>query len=117
MDPDVNYFRENFDISSGTNATNVFSLSEYNEMGKNNSHCLSIFSRNIRSFSKNIDHLLCSFESKFNLPDILVLQETWFSQSSIQILEGYNSYNTLRQTGRYGGVSVFVKETLISCNC
>lgn len=46
------------------------------------------------------------------LPDIIVLTETWFNEGNIShnFLEEWESFHTMRQNGRGGGVSVFVRE-------
>ena len=48
------------------------------------------------------------------MPQIIILTETWFSNENAWNLEGYASYNTIRPIRRSGGVSVFVKNNLVS---
>ena len=49
-----------------------------------------------------------------SLPEIIILTETWFKIETIQNIDGYTSYHTVRDLGRSGGVSIFVKNSIES---
>ena len=108
LDPDFNYSN-----SQNLNSTsNYFSIEDYNShISKVNS--FSIVNHNIRSFSANSDAFLCSFE-KDSLPDAFVFSETWVNNFNNPQIPEYNSYHTHRDSGRSGGVSVFVKKQISS---
>lgn len=50
-------------------------------------------------------------DSLSKMPDIIILSETWLTNSSVCLcrIEGYIGFHTIRQLGRSGGVSVFVR--------
>ena len=48
------------------------------------------------------------------LPDIIILTETWLDNDSPLTVPGFVIYNTVR-SGRSGGVSILVKNSLNSC--
>lgn len=77
-----------------------------------NSKDLFIVNFNIRSFNANIDELIGYLNSLGRVPDIIILTETWFSPTFTDDLDGFNSYHSYRQTGRGGGVSVYINSTL-----
>ena len=124
LDPDLNYFEELFRDLNLTNTSSYFSVTEYNDnYSKNFSNYLTILSYNIRSFNSNYDYFSCHFDQN-NFPEILVLSETWFKNSNISEITNFNSYHTVRESHRSGGVSVYVKnsfksekiESLCKCN-
>ena len=69
-------------------------------------------SYNIRSFNANSDTFFSMFNSVKNFPIVLNLVETWFYESSTEEIPGYNSFHTVRQDGRSGGSSIYVKNNL-----
>ena len=124
LDPDYNYFEELFSDISQANSSGYFSVGEYNDhFSCNNSNFLTILSYNIRSYNSNYDQFSCHFEPN-NFPEILVLSETWFKSYNLTGIANYESYHTVRESHRSGGVSVFVKnlfrseklENLCKCN-
>ena len=53
--------------------------------------------------------------SRFDGPiDVIVLSETWFSESSCCSIEGYIAYHVYRENRVGGGVSIYVRKGLIS---
>ena len=114
MDPDNNYFNSDLNFSYSSNQSNLISVSEYNDLCTENPSHFNIFSQNIRSFGSNSDSLLCLFENVTSFPDVLILTETWFKEYNTQDIPNYTSYHTLRHSGRSGGVSTFVKNSIFS---
>ena len=116
IDPDANYFNSNY----GNDNSKYFSIDDFNEFLKENSSKISFFHHNIRSFHANSDLTLSIFSSAQYYPDVLVFSETWFTQFYQGSIEGYESFHTIRNYGRSGGVSVYTKENFTSkiiANC
>ena len=112
FDPDLNYH----DIISANHTFSSYDgidtfLSE-NPISFNDESFISIICQNIRSMDCNLDKLLCTFD-EFNMPNVLILTETWYDRFSPIIIPGYVGYHSV-QTGRSGGVSIFVKHQLSS---
>ena len=68
---------------------------------------------NIRSFSANSDTFFNIFGDN-NLPQIFVLSETWFNVNNTQELPGYKSHHVFRSDCRSGGISIYVRDDIIS---
>ena len=75
-----------------------------------------VFHQNIRSFNKNYDELSVFLDSLNPDIDVLVLTETWFGECSVTDIEGYNAFHSFRSTGRGGGVSIYVRNSIPSTN-
>ena len=106
FDPDVNYF------DAHENNSDTLTIDQYEKLCKENPGNFNICCQNIRSFSKNSNDFISSFNSNF--PDLMVLTETWFNNSNTQNIQNYIAYHTLRTTNRSGGVSIYVKNSFIS---
>ena len=106
------YDHLNYDkISNYVDITGYNSSTLHND--KNN---LSIIHVNIRCLPTNLHHLEVLLASFTNLPDIIVLTETWMTpnnKDSIN-LPGYNQYSVVRDQRARGGVSVFTKQCIES---
>ena len=87
------------------------SIYDYNKLTENSNY-LTFMSYNIRSFNANSDTFFSMFNSVKNFPIVLNLVETWFYESSTEEIPGYNSFHTVRQDGRLGGSSIYVKNNL-----
>ena len=72
-------------------------------------------SYNIRSFNANSEIFLSMFQNYNCFPDILCLTETWFNEFSSEEIPGFTSYHTIRENGRSGGVSIYIKDSFNSC--
>jgi len=73
-------------------------------------HNLSIFHVNIRSFHSNGDELVLLIDQLATRPDVLVLTETWFTDSYLGEIYGYEARHVYRRDRRGGGVSIFIKK-------
>ena len=62
----------------------------------NLSNNLSFLTYNIRSFCRNINSLKAMLNTYTSSPDILAITETWFSDSKMEELSGYLSFNQYR---------------------
>ena len=115
-DPDSNYFDEIFQHISGCQETNYVTVDEFND--RMNELCednhFSVFSYNIRSFNSNSDIFFSIFLNLKSYPKVIHLSETWFTNESTVNIHGYNGFHTIRQTGRSGGSSIYVKKNILS---
>ena len=107
LDPESNYFNP---ISS----SEYISIEEYNNSCSRENNGIGIISYNIRSFNANSDSLFTMFHNIQSHPSILVLSETWFDNNSTQEISGYTGYHVTRMQGRSGGVSLYVRQTIVS---
>ena len=72
----------------------------------------NILNYNIRSFNKNANSFLPIIEKSD--PHIVILSETWFKDEFQSPITNFNDYHTVRSDRQSGGVSVYVKDTLLS---
>ena len=110
LDPDVNFFSEVIE------SIRLDQISQYLNIDQFNSMCMeekgfNILNMNIRSYFANE----CKFNSLMSTilqePEIIVLTETWLTEMNKDYcnLNGYVAFHTIREIGRSGGVSIFVK--------
>ena len=109
IDPDENIFNELYN----KNISNFCSISEFSNLCKDNPLNYTILNYNIRSFHANRDTFFSMFDDSC-LPEIIVLTETWFKPENSFDIPNFNSYHTYRNSGRSGGVSLYIKNNLIS---
>ena len=78
------------------------------------SNALSIIHFNIRSLPTNLHHLEVLLVSFTQLPDIIVLTETWLTKDKKDTinLNGYYSFNLVRDQKLHGGVSIYIKQNI-----
>ena len=114
FDPEENYYepilRENHTFATYSSIDNFL---DKNPVTSEDSNFVSIFCQNIRSLDRNLDSFLNLFPHD-NMPDILILSETWHNLNTPVNIPGYTGYHTVRD-GRAGGVSIFVKSQIPSC--
>ena len=74
---------------------------------------LKLYSMNIRSLPKHKGELI-AYLSNFNLFDIIVITEIGAKNIDLatNILENYTFYNVLPISNRYGGVGVYIRNTI-----
>ena len=112
FDPDSNYF----DVHLQNN--HVFSSYDTLEDFRNNNpvklddrNFISVISQNIRSFNANLDSFLLLFDENCR-PDSFIFSETWLGENEPVIIPDYTGFHTIRNHGRSGGVSIFVRNSL-----
>ena len=110
IDPDSNYFDSSEFIQP--NSSNYVTLNEYAQIPKD----FTILNYNIRSFRANFDSFSSIFETHSHFPEILVLTETWFTNSYTESIAGFDDYHVVRSSNRSGGVSVYIKSEIKSKN-
>lgn len=111
IDPDENMFGQfNQDEQS-----KYVTIDELNLMINNNPEMFTLLSFNIRSFNANISVFLSMLCSLSELPEVIVLTETWMTQNSLDScnIEGYLGHHTLRFGRRSGGVSIFCRSAFV----
>ena len=110
----INEMYDHLDIDK---MSNYYDFRGYNStLAQTDSKILSIFHFNIRSLSTNLHHLEVILVSLQRTPDILVFTETWLNpnnKDSINI-NGYYSYNIVRENRDRGGVSIYVRQNIDS---
>ena len=122
IDPDHNYFNYSEQNLDSQNQCKYFQVHEFRNLIQNSQSQLFIINFNIRSFYANSDAFFCLFEENM-FPDIIILTETWFKHDNAWDMNGYLSYHTIRNHARSGGVSIYVKNNLVSnimpdlCKC
>ena len=116
VDPDQNFFNEVFTGNEASNESNYFTINEYNSTFNNTSTYINIVAFNVRSWNRNDENCASMLKSLNNLPQIIVLTETWLTsaEQDLYLLEGYNEYHTVRHWGRSGGVSVLCRDSISS---
>ena len=112
IDPDVNYFSTSESHTDEALSCRYITIDEFNDVCGNCAGGITILNSNIRSYNSNSD-IMYTLLGEY-IPEVLVWTETWFKQSSIKNLPGYNCYHTIRPIGRSGGVSVFIKNNISS---
>ena len=103
------YGHLNFDAMS-----NYITLDSYNKTNPSDGNVISIFHFNIRSLEYNLVHLEALLGSMLQSPDIIAITETWLNSENMNCysLDGYDSYHVVREKGKHGGVSIFIKDSL-----
>ena len=105
------YGHLNFDEIS-----NYVSLKEYNEKFSNhNENILSIVHFNIRSLDSNLTQMEAFISNLNQNPDIIAFTETWLDEYNMNEypIEGYNAFHVVREPQKHGGVSLYVRNTLV----
>ena len=113
IDPDLNYLNEIFESINSSKQSCYISVEESNSLISDKTF-FSILTYNIRSFNANSDSFFSMFNDNKNFPDILCLTETWFQDGVTEDISEYISYHTIRDSGRSGGVSIFIKSNFNS---
>ena len=85
-------------------AVNLFNVFLINDLATK----FFILHQNIRSFNKNIDTFLLVMQSVNLTPDVIIFSETFFTDSNIQNLHGYNGFHSYRATRIWGKISMHV---------
>lgn len=92
----------------GDSNCNIFNIdtfnSEYSDLND-----LLIMSFNVRSFHANGDEFVSFLNNLVKIPDIIVLTETWFSDTYCDGFDDYCAFHVCRTNRRGGGVSIFVR--------
>lgn len=116
VDPDINFFNDFFDTLPTINQSLYYDYDKYNRLftNNNNNKSLNIMHLNIRSFHKHIDELDAFLDVLNELPDIIVLSETWLKENSANtaVIKGYTPVHCHRKIQNSGGVSIYVKNSL-----
>ena len=109
----------NFGLNNGT--CNAYSSDSFNKTF-NHHNKLFVLNFNIRSFNSNFDDFSAFLCELSFLPDIVILTETWFSDTNCGNIPGFEGVHCVRDENRRGGgVSIFFKSAIqakisIVCN-
>ena len=113
FDPDVNILNNAFNSDVSQPHSEYFTVDQFNSVYSQYSCGFSILNFNIRSYNRNFDNFSCFLGSLNKLPDVFSLSETWLNTDSLlpSNYQNYKVFNTVRFSGRGGGVSVFVDKS------
>ena len=115
IDPDANYINDAFPSLNSCAQSKYTSVEDFNGIISGPKPILSFISYNVRSFNANSDEFFCMFHNEDNYPDIMIFTETWFTENTTVNVPGFEAFHVVRKgSGRGGGVSVFVKNALVS---
>ena len=111
VNPDDNFFDHN-----SLNNCNYTDINELPDVLNGIDKGLSIVCFNIRSYFKNMDEFLGILSLGDKKFDVIILTETWLNHLNKQLchVQGYVSYHCCRSLNNGGGVSIFIKDSLIS---
>lgn len=104
----------NVDISNDLSCQE-FTVNDLNSELSTDKNDLIIVNQNIRSFNCNIDEFLVFLNDIKATVAVIILTETWFSNSNQQVIPNYTAYNSFRSTKTGGGVSIFIHNNYDSC--
>jgi len=92
-----------------SNSFDIYTADKFYEFcTSDDSEKIFVVHQNIRSFNANYDYFSAFLDSLHLRPSIIILTETWHSDSSCSEIEGYNGYHVHRDGRVGGGVSVYV---------
>jgi len=103
-----------FTMSRESSECEYFDINEFSRCLSGLNMNFNVFHINIRSFYKNSSELFIFLTQLPVMPQVLVFTETWFSHENVVDVDGYIGYHTCRSNRRGGGVSVYVRSTLVS---
>ena len=74
-----------------------------------------IMEMNIRSVPKNLDEVTMMFDNILEELSFIILVETWLHEDNIDWynISGFNSCHKVRQNKRGGGVSIYIKDSIV----
>lgn len=112
VDPDLNFFNS----LSQFNNCNYYLEDTFNDKFKTvNSDELSFIHFNIRSGVRNLDRFTRYLDSLTMNFSCIGLSETWLSEKNFDLynIQGYTSIHAYRSKRNGGGVSIFIKDSII----
>ena len=113
IDPDINHYYQDHDPRD---VCNSYTIDNFPNIDENQTDSLSVVNFNIRSYFKNFEEFQIVLDTTKFKHDIIILTETWARSNTSQLctIPGYNAYHCYRPSRNGGGVSIFIKENLIS---
>ena len=113
FDPDDNYYNQLCDQNQAFSVFNSFQdFYDFYSNSMSDNNLQTIFCQNM-NVNRYLDSLMTLFNNQ-QVPDVMVLTETWLNDVSTVIVPGYIAYSSVR-SGRSGGVTILVKNSLKSC--
>ena len=109
IDAENNHFNHIYPGLNSVNSCKYYSFDEFNETFINEENDFSLLTLNARSLFPKLDqlnHLLCSLNSNF---DLLCFTETWLSNATKSLCNfvHYTSFHTVRNGKNGGGVAIY----------
>ena len=93
---------------------NFYDIDSFNNLNLKKDE-LFIVNYNVRSFNSNYDEFSIYVSELKQLPNFIVLSETWFMGDNADTMPGYSGTHCNRNVdcaGPGGGISIFVKDTM-----
>lgn len=116
LDPDVNHFSNLFPGICEDDGIRYYTYDSYNRdvAPSIRTNQLKVFHLNIRSLFPKFESFFADLSSVQCEFDIVCFTETWLCKETMCLikLDNYNSYHCIRD-GRGGGVSVFVRNSIV----
>ena len=106
-DPDINHY-DNLIDSDVTIQSSYVPISQFQKPLNSISH-VTFLAYNIRSFNANSHKFFPLFHNYEDLPDVLVLSETWFKDGNAENIAGFRASHIFRIGRASGGCSIYVK--------
>ena len=111
IDPDNNVLNNLYSNLDSVVQSAYYSINNYNSSFHNYSNFVLFIHQNIRSINNKFDDRSLFMQSLNKPPDVLVMSETWLSDTSKDHcnFNGYTAYHSVRTERIGGGISIFVK--------
>ena len=107
IDPDINYMMYN-----NNNECKYYTIDKFRESIKSHTK-LSMFHSNIRSSAAHMNDVICYIKNLNVNFSFIGFSETWATESSINVMQGYNEHFCIRPHKRKGGgVSLYIEENI-----
>ena len=117
-DPDRNYFNQfSHQVSKSSNYYIEDSFNKYVKRNCQGNENLSFIHSYIRSIPANLNAFM-SYMSNINCDfSVIGFSETWLNSSNIYTysIDGYSHVRLTRETGKGGGVSLFICDSIMYC--
>ena len=116
LDPDKNYFNQfSYHLSQSNNYYCEDSFNKCTDQCYMNKDLFSLIYLNIRSLSANLTGFMSYMSNVNPIFSIIGFTETWLKPSNIEMfgIAGYNHVGLTRQSGKGGGVSLFISDDIV----
>ena len=116
LDPDKNYFNQfSYHLSQSSNYYCEDSFNKCTDQCNMNKDLFSLIHLNIRSLPANLTGFMSYMSNVNHIFSIIGFTETWLKPSNIETfgIAGYNHVGLTRQSGKGGGVSLFISDDIV----
>ena len=116
LDPDKNYFNQfSYHLSQSSNYYCEDSFNKCIDRCNMNKDLLSLIHLDIRSLPANLTDFMTYMSNVNHIFYIIGFTETWLQPIKIETfgIDGYNPVGLTRQSGKCGGVSLFISDDIV----